>query len=384
VQVAGLTEETETVLVDLVERAAELAHVLSERGIAAKLDGNRLTLPQVSGDDYDVLRDAIVETGALLYRLAPERHSLASVFDAPSEAAADVSTSGRAEIFDLGYQGYDGERTSRWRRRRAIWRDGVRISLGLGRGIVGKVAPWVLIALALAPARCWSCSPRSWARSRRTPMTSSCPRMPSTTSSRSSRWLSSPPSSRRCSSVPTGKDGVLSLYAARPITPTDYVASRWLGFFTVAATVATIPEAVLFVWNLLDAHDTGSWIRDNWDVVPRFLASGLAVSVVLTTLALFVASFTNRRAYAAIGTVAVLFIGGAVGGIAHDNFDGTLSKALSEADVLRSLIDTVHWLFGDEIEPTYAPGWVSALWLAGLTVVLAVWLLRRTERMVRG
>ena len=87
--VAGLTEETETVLVDLVERAAELAHVLSERGIAVKLDGNRLTLPQVSGDDYDVLRDAIVETGALLYRLAPERHSLASVFDAPSEAAAE-------------------------------------------------------------------------------------------------------------------------------------------------------------------------------------------------------------------------------------------------------------------------------------------------------
>ena len=30
-----------------------------------------------------MLRDAIVESGALLYRLAPERHSLASVFDAP-------------------------------------------------------------------------------------------------------------------------------------------------------------------------------------------------------------------------------------------------------------------------------------------------------------
>jgi ABC-2 type transport system ATP-binding protein len=86
--VAGLTEETETVLVDLVEGAAELARVLSERGIAVQLDGNRLTLPQVSGDDYDVLRDAVVETGALLYRLAPERHSLASVFDAPPEAAA--------------------------------------------------------------------------------------------------------------------------------------------------------------------------------------------------------------------------------------------------------------------------------------------------------
>ena len=41
---------------------------------------------------------------------------------------------GPAEVFDLGYQGYEGERTGRWSRRRAIWRDGIRISLGLGRG----------------------------------------------------------------------------------------------------------------------------------------------------------------------------------------------------------------------------------------------------------
>jgi len=134
----------------------------------------------------------------------------------------------------------------------------------------------------------------------------------------------------------------------------------------VAATVAIIPEAVLFLWNLLDASDTGSWIRHNWDVIPRFLASGLTVAVVFTTLALFVASFTNRRAYAAIGTVAVLFIGGAVGGIAHDNFNGTLSDVLSEADILRSLVDTVHWVFGDAIDASQAPGWVSALWVLGL------------------
>ena len=81
--VAGLTEETETVLVDLVGGADALARELTARGIEVKADGNRLTLPSVSGEDYDVLRDAIVETGALLYRLAPERHSLAAVFDAP-------------------------------------------------------------------------------------------------------------------------------------------------------------------------------------------------------------------------------------------------------------------------------------------------------------
>src|SRR3954454_12663222 len=79
--VAGLTEETETVLVDLVEGAPALAAALTARGMTPLLDGNRLTLESVSAEGYDVLRDAVVESGALLYRLAPERHSLASVFD---------------------------------------------------------------------------------------------------------------------------------------------------------------------------------------------------------------------------------------------------------------------------------------------------------------
>jgi hypothetical protein len=34
---------------------------------------------------------------------------------------------------------------------------------------------------------------------------------------------------------PDRRDGVLSLYAARPITPTDYVGSRWAAFLTVSA-----------------------------------------------------------------------------------------------------------------------------------------------------
>ena len=78
--VAGLTEETETILVDLVEGAAELAsHPLSR--VRARGGGSTATGPrcaQISGDDYDVLRDAIVDTGVLLYRLAPKRHTLAT------------------------------------------------------------------------------------------------------------------------------------------------------------------------------------------------------------------------------------------------------------------------------------------------------------------
>jgi ABC-2 type transport system ATP-binding protein len=86
--VAGLTEETETVVVDLVEGVDALAAELARRGLSPHVAGTRLTLEQVSGEQYDVLRDAIVATGALLYRLAPARHTLLSVFE---PAAADGS-----------------------------------------------------------------------------------------------------------------------------------------------------------------------------------------------------------------------------------------------------------------------------------------------------
>jgi ABC-2 type transport system ATP-binding protein len=85
--VSSFTEETETVVVELIEGAEELARALERRGLAATLNGSRVILEQASGEDFDTLRDAIVESGALLYRLAPTRHGLADVF-APVEAEA--------------------------------------------------------------------------------------------------------------------------------------------------------------------------------------------------------------------------------------------------------------------------------------------------------
>jgi ABC-2 type transport system ATP-binding protein len=79
--VSGFTEETETLEVELVEGAADVADALRRRGLSVRLDGSHLTIERAVGSDYDALRDAIVETNALLYRLAPARHSLADVFD---------------------------------------------------------------------------------------------------------------------------------------------------------------------------------------------------------------------------------------------------------------------------------------------------------------
>ncbi len=291
-------------------------------------------------------------------------------------------SAGPAEVFDLGYRGYEGERAGRWARRDAIWRDGIRVSLGLGRGVGGKVAPWLLLALVLVPMVVLvvvaavvgpATDPNDF-------------ELPSYGDYYD--WAMVPLGLFAAAVAPLlicpdRRDGVLALYAARPITPLDYVASRWAAFLTVALAAAWLPEMVLFAWNALDADSPGSFLADNWDVVPRFLLAGGLIAVVLTTLALLVATFATRRAYATVAMLAVLFVGSAVGGIAENDFSGGVANAVSLVSLPQSLTDAVHWIFGDELDRPVS-GAVSLAWLLGLTVVLAAWLVRRAKRLLRA
>ena len=86
--VDGFLEETETLIIELAEGAAALATTLAGRGLATRVDGRTLILEDATGADYDTVRDAVVESGALLYRLAPERHSLTEIFVPPADGEA--------------------------------------------------------------------------------------------------------------------------------------------------------------------------------------------------------------------------------------------------------------------------------------------------------
>src|SRR4051812_50129642 len=50
-------------------------------------------------------------------------------------------------VFDIGYRNYTGRREGRGRGRRAIYKDGVRTALGLGRGGRAENLPWVFISV---------------------------------------------------------------------------------------------------------------------------------------------------------------------------------------------------------------------------------------------
>src|SRR3954466_7390978 len=53
-------------------------------------------------------------------------------------------------VFDIGYQRYTDAREGRGRSRRAIYKDGVRTALGLGRGGRAKILPWFFISVLSA------------------------------------------------------------------------------------------------------------------------------------------------------------------------------------------------------------------------------------------
>ena len=78
--VSGLTQETQTLVIQVDDRRDELIVALTNHGISSTVDGAEIVVEQETEDQYDAIRDAVVESGARLRRMAPRRHSLTDIF----------------------------------------------------------------------------------------------------------------------------------------------------------------------------------------------------------------------------------------------------------------------------------------------------------------
>ena len=78
--VSQFTQETQTIFLEVDDNLDELMEALGKRGIQAELDGASVVVQDVTEEQYDDIRDALVDADSRLRRLAPRRGSLQDIF----------------------------------------------------------------------------------------------------------------------------------------------------------------------------------------------------------------------------------------------------------------------------------------------------------------
>ena len=209
-----------------------------------------------------------------------------------------------AQVFDLGYQRYTGPREGRNRARMALFQNGVRTVLGIGRGGRAKILPVLLFLSVMSPAVVFVV-------------------ILSFVGEAGEGFIPGPSQYYSVVSLvliifsaimapellgPDRRDNVLPLYLVRPLTSTDYILARFLAFFTIALALAYAGQIVLQAGLILTAESQIDYIRENWGDVLRILFVGVVVALFISVAPMAVAAFTTRRAYAAAAVIAGFMI----------------------------------------------------------------------------
>lgn len=250
--------------------------------------------------------------------------------------------SGAGNIYDLGYQGYDGPRVGRVAVATALLLATLRAAYGIGRGGRAKLVPFGLGALALLPA-VLAVGIRALAAQAGAggALDEASPIRHDTYQGLTSTLIM-----LFCAAQAPelfGKDqryGVLPLYFSRVLTRADYAIARTGGLFLAVFLVSVLPQVVLTLGTLLAAPDPVTGLADAAPDVPRYLAVSALAAGLLTVVAATIAAWTPRRAYATAGIMAVFIVPPIVVSVISELNAGDAARVLlftSVGDVLEGL-----------------------------------------------
>ena len=209
---------------------------------------------------------------------------------------------GQAQLYDLGYQAYTGPREGRSRARRAVFENGVRTLLGIGRGGRAKILPALLFLAAIAPALVFIVILAV------APVGEALPGAADYYGVVGIVLVIFGAIMAPELLISDRRSNVLQLYLVRPLTSTDYVVARFLAFFAVVLALVYSGQVILQVGLILTAEEPLEYLRNNWLDVPRFLAAGVVVALFITAIPLAVATVVSRRAYVAAFVIAAFLV----------------------------------------------------------------------------
>lgn len=254
-----------------------------------------------------------------------------NVSNAPKESAS-------ARIIDRGYQHYQGARLGLTHSVWVMFSAALKRGLGLRRSFRHKLMPWLLIGIAFLPPVVILGIQIVFGIAAPSPYLRIYPRIDLVFILFAG--LVAP--DLICADR---RERVISLYFSAPITRLHYIASQVASLVALMLLITLVPYVILFFGQALLSPAFSTFVSNNQSDLWHVMITGTVVAFYFGTLAMAVAAFTDRRAYATGGFLGLVLVSGIAGGVlARLHFNG--HEWFSLVDIFNMPISMMRWLFG--------------------------------------
>ena len=276
-------------------------------------------------------------------------------------------------VYDRGYRPYDGPRGGRRAATAALYRTSLRRAIGLRRPWRQKVAPAVLLAIAVIPA---VINVGIGYLTRDTPAEGFefiTYREYLGVSSALLLFVALVAPDLVC---PDRRQRVLPLIFARPLTGRDYGLAKTGAIFTCVFAFSFLPQVVLYVGQMLVSDGALDYLTDNTAVLWQVPIAAAALALFYSVLGVAVASLTGRRMVAGASLLGITLVSSTIAGIlVRADGDGATGQPASLLNLLALPLRVRDLIFLGRIgedSPLSGVAWGGALALAVYSLVVIV------------
>ena len=287
-------------------------------------------------------------------------------------------------IFDRGYRTYDGERTGPSGARMAVFKDGMRRVLGLGRKARQKIFPWSLISIALVAAAVfigihWAIGDIAES------VGQGIPSYGGLFDFYSAIALLFIAFAGPQLLIPDRTKGVLSIYFSRPLTVDGYLASKTAAFAALVGGMYIVPQLLLHIGLALISDDGFlPYLGDNLDILWKVPVTTLSYVALHGAVVVSLSAVINRIGFAAPAFLGLLTAGAGIAGrVAEASFPGARWFSLLAVDHHPRIIR--DYLFENTVDyPAEVAGfdvWASVAVIVILSVLAIVFVRYRYRKL---
>jgi ABC-type transport system involved in multi-copper enzyme maturation permease subunit len=273
------------------------------------------------------------------------------------------NASANARIIDRGYQHYDGTRLGLGHSEWVMLRAALLRGLGLRRNFRNKIMPWLLIAFGFLPPIIILGIQIILGQAVSSPYARLYPRVDVLFI----LFAGLVAADLICADR---RERVISLYFSAPLTRLHYVAAQVIGLVLLLLLLTLLPYVILFFGQALLSPAFATFVSNNWPDLRSVVLGGTLIAFFYGALAMAVASFTDRRAYATGGFLGLVLVAGIAGGVLSSprlaHFSG--HEWFSLLDLFDMPIIATQWLLG-KLEKQPLDGSAYLWWSVAVIVI---------------